>query len=163
MVCYDDFHTYNTLSHQWTRLNSTGDLPSARGGHSLTPIGSKAYLFGGSDRGISFNDLHVYDAVSDAWTLLFPTGVKPPGRSNHAAGLDSNGNLIVIGGDSNKGYLNDVWTYSPAYNIWISQTTSGHAPTPRELSSLVFIDSQGYLYGGFHEGGVSSELYMLDI
>lgn len=77
--------------------------------------------------------------------------------------LDSDGNLLLVGGYAGEGYLNDAWVYSPASNQWYFTAVSGKPPTPRELSSIVVINDQGYLYGGFHEGGVSSELYMLDL
>eukprot|EP00360_Condylostoma_magnum_P001722 CAMPEP_0168317360 /NCGR_PEP_ID=MMETSP0210-20121227/24614_1 /TAXON_ID=40633 /ORGANISM="Condylostoma magnum, Strain COL2" /LENGTH=83 /DNA_ID=CAMNT_0008315341 /DNA_START=362 /DNA_END=613 /DNA_ORIENTATION=+ len=79
--------------------------------------------------------------------------------------------MIVIGGYSSRGYLNDVYVYSISGNQWIKVTTSGEAPvttsgdapSPRELHSFVVYGRQGYLFGGFHQGGVSNELYTLDL
>jgi len=58
--------------------------------------------------------------------------------------------MIVIGGYSSRGYLNDVYVYSISGNQWIKVTTSGEAPSPRELHSFVVYGRQGYLFGGFH-------------
>ena len=161
--CFNDLHTYNTASKTWQRLNSTGNLPSARGDHISVSLGTKILLFGGTFRGLEYNDLYEYNAVTDHWSMLLPEGEKPQSRSSCGASLDEDGNLFIIGGYSSKGYLNDVWVYSTVSNKWTRFQTSGDAPTARELSSFSIQGKIGYLFGGFHSGGVSSELYVLDI
>ena len=66
MKCYNDLHMYDTNTGEWKRLNSTGVIPSVRGGASLLALGTNLYLFGGSDRGICYSDLFIYDAVEDS-------------------------------------------------------------------------------------------------
>ena len=163
MQCFNDLHSYNTDTHLWQRLNSTGDPPSPRGGHSALFLGTRLLIFGGSAKGLEYNDLYEYEAITDHWKNLLPEGERPPGRCNHAADIDSEGNLVVVGGFSSRGYLNDLHVYSTAYNKWVRFQTTGIAPTPRELHSFNIQDKIGYLFGGFHEGGVSGELYLLDL
>lgn len=38
---------YRDHHHQWTKLKTSGTLPSPRSGHDVVVIGHKAYLFGG--------------------------------------------------------------------------------------------------------------------
>lgn len=163
MQCYNDLHTYNTDTQVWSRIDYDGDPPSARGGHTATLLGTRLIIFGGSARGQEYNDLYEYNTISNAWKNLLPYGERPNGRSNHAADLDSDGNLVIVAGFSTRGYLNDVWVYNPAYNLWVQFETAGEAPTPRELHSFNIRGKAGYMYGGFHSGGVSSELYVLDL
>lgn len=108
MQCFNDLHTYNTDSHAWLRLNSTGDRPSKRGGHSAVVIGTRIIIFGGSSQSLELNDIYEYDAVTDHWKNLLPEGERPSGRSNHVCTVDEDGNMILVGGYSSKGYLNDV-------------------------------------------------------
>lgn len=161
--CFNDLHTYNTASKTWQRLNSTGNIPSARGEHISVSLGTKILLFGGTYRGLEYNDLYEYNAITDHWSMLLPDGEKPQSRCSCGASLDEDGNLFIIGGYSSKGYLNDVWVYSTVSNKWTKFQTSGDAPTARELHSFTIQGKIGYLFGGFHSGGVSSELYVLDI
>lgn len=163
MQCYNDLHSYSTDTHNWLRLNSTGTPPGVRGGHSATQLGTRMIVFGGTSKGLEFNDLYEYDSLTNHWKNLLPEGEKPMGRCNHAAGIDSDGNIYIIGGFSSRGYLNDVWIYNPGYNRWVEYKTSGDAPTPRELHSFIIEGKVGYLFGGFHIGGVSGELYILDL
>ena len=163
MQCFNDLHSFDTSTKTWTRLNSTGTPPSPRGGHSAVLIGTRMLVFGGSSQSFHYNDLHEYDAVNDHWKILFPEGQKPLGRSNHAADLDEETHMVVFGGYSQKGYLNDVWIYTPYLNKWSKYEASGELPSPRELSSMNIVGRQAYVYGGFHEGGVSTELYSLNL
>ena len=102
------FHRYNTETMYWDRLNSTGSIPSPRGGHSMYVLGTKVYLFGGATASLYYNDLYEYDALLDHWRLLEPQSKMPVGRNNHGYDIDFEGNLLVVGGFNDRGYLNDV-------------------------------------------------------
>ena len=65
MQCYNDLHAYHTDTHNWLRLNYTGDPPGPRGGHTATFLGTRLLIFGGSAKGIEFNDLYEYNAVTN--------------------------------------------------------------------------------------------------
>jgi hypothetical protein len=144
-------------------MNSTGELPTPRGGHSATVIGTKMIIFGGASNSVFYNTIFEYDALEDHWDLIEPSGKLPNPRCNHAASTDSAGNLLVVGGYSDSGYLNDVWIFSLSEKRWVTYNASGKLPTSRELASMVLYNNQAYLWGGFHEGGVSDELYVLDL
>lgn len=144
-------------------MNSTGEIPTPRGGHSATVIGTKMIIFGGASNSVFYNTIFEYDALEDHWDLIEPSGKLPTPRSNHAASTDSAGNLLIVGGYSDSGYLNDVWIFSLSEKRWVTYNASGKLPTSRELTSMVLYNNQVYLWGGFHEGGVSDELYILDL
>lgn len=163
LKCFNDLHIYDSQADEWTRLNSTGSVPSPRGGHVAGSFGSKILLFGGGQQGSKFNDLYEYDGIEDHWTQLLPTGDLPSARVNAAGDLNEDGNLVVVGGYTDDGYENDVWVYDYAANTWAKQTPSGDPPSAREYHSVTILNRQAFVYGGFHEGGVSSTLYSLDL
>lgn len=48
----------------WTRLSTYGPCPVGRFGHTVSMIGSKAFIFGGQLDGIYMNDLWAFDLAS---------------------------------------------------------------------------------------------------
>lgn len=46
----------------WYRPTVKGDAPASRSFHSATLVGSKLYVFGGSNDSQYFNDLFIFDA-----------------------------------------------------------------------------------------------------
>jgi len=80
--------------------------------------------------------LFVFAATSRAqnWVQLMPaTGAAPAPRTNPAAIYDSlNHRLVITGGRSASGDLNDVWAFDLRNNTWSNLTpASGSAPPPR--------------------------------
>ena len=76
----------------WSQLEPTGDIPTARSGHSLVGLGQDTFLlFGGVGTNMEgFNDLHLLDASTARWTRVEPQdpgsgGGAPSPRYNHRA------------------------------------------------------------------------------
>lgn len=51
-------------SNEWSTLNSTGNAPAAREGHSATLIGTKMYIYGGKNLLGFLGDMYVFDFES---------------------------------------------------------------------------------------------------
>lgn len=61
---YDDLHIFDLSSSSWYRPSDTGSVPVPRAGHSCCAIGSRLYIYGGSNiEGDIFNDLHTLDCA----------------------------------------------------------------------------------------------------
>ena len=45
----NDLHRFSLAEREWARLNTTGDVPTARFGAGLAYTGGGLYLFGGVD------------------------------------------------------------------------------------------------------------------
>ena len=60
------------------RVAAGGTVPGPRESHTLTIVGSRAYVFGGFDGSRVLNDLYAYDLHSGMWSQLVHTGVSPP-------------------------------------------------------------------------------------
>ncbi len=78
----------------------------------------------------------------------------PGGREGAATWTDLNGNLWIFGGfgyDSagNKGYLNDLWEYSPTGNTWTLVSAAGTITTPGvDLCTAGNYTAGSYVVGG---------------
>ena len=88
---------------EWRLLNSTGQVPTPRSGHSAVILNTRMFVFGGTAGSVYYNELFVYDAVTDRWQLLLPSGSLPSGRANHGAVLTRTGNLLITGGITGTG------------------------------------------------------------
>lgn len=111
-------------------------------------------------------------AVSNAptpvslWTQLQPTGTAPVARIAVAAALDAaNDRLIVFGGKSAAGVLNDVWVLTNATGVsgtpaWTQLTPTGGPPTARNYAVATYdpASNRFSVYGGNNQ----SNLFLSD-
>jgi hypothetical protein len=93
------------------------------------------------------------------WLQLTPaSGNAPAPRSNAAAIYDSlNHRMVIFGGRSASGNLNDVWAFDLRNNTWSELTpTSGPAPAPRFTANGVYnpANQQMIIWSGQGQGAV---------
>ncbi len=107
---------FSTTPASWTKLNTSGDIPTARYGHSAvwTPMGMM--VFGGKDdSGDLLDDCWELEFSLENWTKTNITGDKPPARWQHiAVWMDPSpgetGRMLIFGGQGETGeYLDDFW------------------------------------------------------
>ena len=144
--------------------------PGARGGASLTRIGSTLYLFGGlgytgqaaskhtmhatasmtssvtSPRagGLSFlNDTYVLDLTTGYWATPICRGTKPSKRSGHSA-IAIGPYLLIHGGTTNNRLLHHVALLHTPTNCWSMPAVEGEAVpcTPETRGSIPFTHAE---------------------
>ncbi|EFJ06717.1 hypothetical protein SELMODRAFT_430403 [Selaginella moellendorffii] len=81
----------------WSKPVMKGTHPSPRDSHSSTGIGSKLYVFGGTDGTSPLDDLFVLDTATNTWGKPDVFGDVPAPREGHSAFLIGD-NLFVFGG-----------------------------------------------------------------
>ena len=159
----------------WTQLTPSGSPPAARYDHSaiVDPVGDRMIVFGGSTGGLleppgRVNDVWALGLSEPAaWTPITPAGTAPAPRQGHTAVLDPNGQrMVVFGGRSDAGLLNDVWvltlTGAPA---WIALTPAGSPPSPRYDHVAVYdpVGDRMLVYGGYTSLGTVDEVWALSL
>lgn len=93
---------------------------------------------------LSYSDTNlVLECVDQVWTRVHPDGAPPVARAGHTAVYDSTGDrMILFGGRSNAGVLNDVWVLTKAvgfdYPAWVKLTPSGTAPVARTNATAIY-------------------------
>jgi hypothetical protein len=106
--------------------------PSARSVHSAIydPVRDRMVVFGGYS-GAYLDDVWALSlAGTPAWTQLTPSGTPPRARYYHSAIYDPvRDRMLVSGGLSMGGYLNDAWTLEWNFN------TAVEDPEPPPLVS----------------------------
>jgi len=99
------------------------------------------WVFGGNGKGDGsstigyLNDIWRYNIATNQWTWIsgdntinsiniystsgvFSPNNKPCGRCYSASWVDTSGMVWVFGGQSDLGFLNDLWKYNPTNNQW---------------------------------------------
>lgn len=95
---------------------SSNRSPSPRMFHTMASISEKLYLFGGEgDNNELYNDFWAYDCYLESWESIEAKGTIPSRRYGHGAST-YNDVMVIWGGMSAEGYLNDGYIYSIATN-----------------------------------------------
>ena len=150
-VHYDDTWTYDVASNTWTQQNPT-TKPSARDNHAMAydSTNNKVVLFGGKDS--SFNNIDetwTYDTSTDTWTQQNPT-TKPSARCIHAMAYDSaNDKVVLFGGGSIFGHIDETWTYDTSTDTWTQQNPTTK-PSARWYHAMAYdsTNNKVVLFGG---------------
>jgi N-acetylneuraminic acid mutarotase len=144
--------------HQHPVVSSAAESPKQRCTHTLVPIGSRVFCFGGFGQG-------VYDDVSviSADTLTLTTDVVaaasasekdnpvPTKRSSHTA-VAYGESMVVFGGfDGTKEFMNDVWVLDATTGKWRQPIIRGTSPIPRCSHSAVVSGHEMFVFGGMTE------------
>jgi hypothetical protein len=117
-----DVFLFNFISHRWTSIRCSGEAPSGRFAHtmSISSDGSKAYVFGGTDRVNCFNDLYEFELETKVWRRIAVGGNSVPrSRYFHSACLDSDTGYMYIWGG--KGSTSLQIRYADMYRIQVEK------------------------------------------
>ncbi|KDE06573.1 hypothetical protein MVLG_03070 [Microbotryum lychnidis-dioicae p1A1 Lamole] len=178
-----DVHSLDVSNHYrptWSELRVRGPKPVRRGYHSMTLVGSKAIVFGGSDGTECFSDMFVLDLEGLTWTEIIPefpaplspskatSYVGPPPRTeafprlSHSATLLGS-YLVIFGGHDGIDFSNELLFFNLVSLQWEPRSAHGHAPSPRGYHTCVLHDSRLLCIGGFDGKQVFDECYSLDL
>lgn len=146
-------------SLSWAKLDCTvkdGDenhRPKPRSCHTMTVIGTNAFLFGGmTDYTVNIFDeefdvrpsdeifrLDLSNKLEVQWSRLnVGKGAKPLSRWRHSATLFDNTQILVFGGFHTTDHrLNDVWVYDTIGHVWMQPNAkhNAEAALPCQLSN----------------------------
>jgi N-acetylneuraminic acid mutarotase len=166
----NSLYQFDANVDSWNEVNTSGDVPSVRGGPGFSSIGDNLlYVYAGFN-GQEMNDLYFIDLRDGKWRNITDsaTGEKPEPRSVHAMcslGTD----IFVFGGEgapSQTGhegagsYLNDAYLFNTETNEWRSITAAdSERPSKRGWLSCTNVGKdQVVLFGGFNGESRFNEL-----
>jgi BTB/POZ domain/Kelch motif len=153
---------------QWSDVNVRGGLaPSKRCWATACALASKILVSGGYDKVTPYrNDLHVYDVNTGVWKAV---AVRPMESGRHAHTMDvvSGSRIVMFGGHSVGGYLNDLYVLD--FDAEANSATSrqveveGTAPQPRAAPATAVVGDSLYFFGGDSgtDVGYRSDLHVL--
>ncbi|EFJ05979.1 hypothetical protein SELMODRAFT_431101 [Selaginella moellendorffii] len=134
-------------TYTWSKPVMKGTHPSPRDSHSSTAVGSKLYVFGGTDGTSPLNDLFVLDTATTTWGKPDVFDDVPAPREGHSASLIGD-NLFVFGG----------YTF-----VWKKISTTGVSLIPRDGHTCSFYKNCFIVMGGEDSGNAYlNDVYILD-
>eukprot|EP00163_Fabomonas_tropica_P026411 TRINITY_DN483_c1_g1_i1.p1 TRINITY_DN483_c1_g1~~TRINITY_DN483_c1_g1_i1.p1 ORF type:complete len:220 (+),score=11.20 TRINITY_DN483_c1_g1_i1:262-921(+) len=146
----------------WVAPKVKGDPPVHRSAHTMALSGTKLVVFGGSHGGQArLNDVHALDTALMTWSRIQTKGVVPEGRAGHSCTSLTSTELLIFGGDTGAGQLNDVLIFDVTKSEWSRLTTKGSPPSVRNSHSAVLYGQNIFIFGGYGKGAMN-DLTILD-
>lgn len=159
--CRQTLHCYDPVQNQWTVVQSEGQCPPARDGHSAVVWGDYMYIYGGyEERELRFSqETYAFHFPTSTWTKVKTSGEPPQYRDFHAACV-LDGKMYVFGGRSDEtGQLHtshDV--YDDRFRYLDLRTFQWHLiegkpgeqhPCGRRSHTMWTYEGAIYLFGGY--------------
>nr|XP_057945968.1 uncharacterized protein zgc:163014 isoform X2 [Doryrhamphus excisus] len=140
-LCSNALYIFNPEFELWYQPIVEGDKPLPRFGHSTTLLSQKLIIFGGRKTATYLNDLHILDLGFMEYTAVKCENMPPLPRGFHAALPVSDNRIVVSGGCSTLGTLQDVHVFNTDTKIWSSVVSSELCSKPRAGHSLIHLTS----------------------
>ncbi|CAK9313398.1 unnamed protein product [Citrullus colocynthis] len=142
-------HCIDLETHTWSVMETAGNIPIARAGHSATLFGSKIIMFGGEDSNRRLlNDIHVLDLETLTWDEVEAKQSPPAPRFDHTAAMHAEHYLLVFGGCSHSAFFSDLHVLDFHTMEWSQPQLQGDLVTPRAGHAGITIDENWYIVGG---------------
>lgn len=139
---------YDTATNVWSR---GPDLPVARGAGASAIVGRELHFFGGMNKTRTIDEADQYvlnlDDVAAGWTKL----ASMPTARNHVSAAAVNGQIYVIGGQTQQEEQAKVFSvvekYDPGTDTW-SKVASLPAPRSHVSEGTFVLDGKIIVVGG---------------
>ncbi|KAG7032963.1 Acyl-CoA-binding domain-containing protein 4 [Cucurbita argyrosperma subsp. argyrosperma] len=142
-------HCVDLETQTWSVLETSGNVPIARAGHSATLFGSKIIMFGGENSSRNLlNDLHVLDLETLTWDVVEAKLTPPAPRFDHTTAVHAENYLLVFGGCSHSTFFSDLHVLDFRTMEWSQPQIQGDLVTPRAGHAGITIDENWYIVGG---------------
>ncbi|OAY67052.1 Acyl-CoA-binding domain-containing protein 4 [Ananas comosus] len=136
-------------TNSWSAVDTSGKVPKARGGQSVTLVGSRLIMFGGEDNSRRLlNDLNILNLKTMTWDLAETKKAAPAPRFDHTAAMLGNQYLLTFGGSSYSTCFNDLHILDLQTMEWSQLESQGAYVTPRGGHASTIIDEKWYIVGG---------------
>lgn len=151
-------------SHLCGVIETSGKVPVARGGQSVSLVGSRLVLFGGEDRNRRLlNDVHTLDLETMTWNVVETMQTPPAPRFDHTAAVHGERYLLIYGGCSHSIFFNDLHVLDLETMEWSQPQIQGDFVTPRAGHDGVTVDENWYIVGGGDNKSGSPETLSLNM
>uniref|UniRef100_A0A8C2B8E9 Zgc:163014 n=1 Tax=Cyprinus carpio TaxID=7962 RepID=A0A8C2B8E9_CYPCA len=140
-VCSNALYIFNPEHGLWYQPIVEGDRPLPRFGHSTTLLSNKMVIFGGRKTATYLSDLHILDLGFMEYTAVKYENMPPLARGFHAALPVSDNRVLISGGCSAVGALQDLHLFNIDTSSWTSVVSPLLCSKPRAGHSLISLGS----------------------
>ncbi|XP_036397395.1 ras guanine nucleotide exchange factor F [Megalops cyprinoides] len=138
-ACSNSLYIFNPEFELWYQPIVEGDKPLPRFGHSTVLLSNKLIIFGGRKTAAYLNDLHILDMGFMEYTAVKYESMPPLPRGFHAAVPVSNNKMLISGGCSAIGALQDLHLFHLETSSWSSITCPAFCSKPRAGHSMLLL------------------------
>ncbi|XP_030212783.1 kelch domain-containing protein 1 isoform X4 [Gadus morhua] len=136
-ACTDSLSIFNPGDELWYKPIVEGDKPLPRFGHSSILLSDKLVVFGGRNTATYLNDLHILNLGFMEYTAVRCDNMAPLPRGFHVALAVPGNRMLVSGGCSSIGDLQDVHIFNMDTSTWSSVAAPLLCSTPRAGHALL--------------------------
>lgn len=146
----------------FSTLNTSGDQPCGRNGHTATLHNSFIYIIGGwnSSNTATTKEIYALNLEKLNWVKICPGGEPMVPCNMHTANLYQEKIFVFRGGDG-MNYLHDLHYFDLCNNTWNTVTSSGKMPSARANHSSSVFNDHLFIFGGWNGGDRLSDLYKM--
>ncbi|KAG0460527.1 hypothetical protein HPP92_020824 [Vanilla planifolia] len=145
-------------------VKTHGNIPVARGGQSISLVGSKLLMFGGEGKQKQLlNDLHILDLTTMAWDAIKTKNTSPSARFDHIATVHAGQYLFIFGGSTHATCLCDLHVLDLQTMEWSQPDVQGVAVTARGGHAGAVVDDLWYVVGGGNTESGATETIVLNM
>jgi len=151
-------------ANSWSAVDTYGKVPTARGGQSVSLLGSRLLMFGGEDnKRRLLNDLHILDLETMMWEEIKSDRKGGPApRYDHSAAVYTDQYLLIFGGSSHSTCFNDLYLLDLQTLEWSQPDAQGAHITPRSGHAGAMIDENWYIVGGGDNANGSTDTVVMN-
>ncbi|EFJ47063.1 hypothetical protein VOLCADRAFT_121032 [Volvox carteri f. nagariensis] len=143
---------------------TSGQAPSARGGHTATLLGNKLWVIGGEDSARrALSDVHVLDLDTLSWSTPEISGKAPLGRSASCATAHQDRYIVIFGGGSVATCFSDLHMLDTHELTWTQLAQAGAKVTPRAGHAGAVLGGIWYIVGGGNNVKGCTDLLAADL
>jgi N-acetylneuraminic acid mutarotase len=163
----DSFDTwqYDLAARSWTEVSPANTRPVKRSFMRgvWDSLKQRLIILGGQTDSTPFlDDLWAWSPVTE-WQEL-ARNPRPPARSRYSMVFQDQGaQIILFGGDTEQGPVNDLWAFHSSGENWTKIPADGEPPQPRYGHDAVLVSQAPSLviYGGYDGTQVFDDLWSL--
>lgn len=152
----------NSANGQWTPL-----APSAFAHGVYDPIRDRVIAFGGGDSNGRNDTWALSLSGSPSWEFLNTTGPLPPPRYRNSIVYDSlRDRIIIFGGYSNTGPMNDAWALTlTGVPTWSELIAPDPLPAARYSHAAIYdpVGDRMVIFGGALINGQADDVWVLSL
>lgn len=151
-------------THHFGVMETSGKVPMAREGQSVTLLGSKLIMFGGEDANRRLlNDINILDLETMTWDGVETMQTPPVPRFDHTTAVHAERYLLIFGGCSHATCFNDLHVLDLQTMEWSQPQIQGDLVSPRAGHSGITIEENWYIVGGGDNKSGSPETLLLNM
>uniref|UniRef100_A0A8C6T1N4 Zgc:163014 n=1 Tax=Neogobius melanostomus TaxID=47308 RepID=A0A8C6T1N4_9GOBI len=135
--CSNALYIFNPEFGLWYQPIVEGEKPLPRFGHSATLLSNKLIIFGGRKTATYLSDLYILDLGMMEYAAVKCENMPPLPRGFHAALPVSDNRILVSGGCSAIGALQDIHIFNINTRMWSSLACPPFSSKPRAGHSIM--------------------------